>query len=364
MSNTFRDIKEQQQKAFMESPLGKLVIKALSEEAYDFEDDYDDSLDDASLDCSDAQDEQIYIEHEEDDESTLDIESLEGYPSQYLFDSNCVECGDEELDKTLDVETLDGRELSDLSDYEDHVIDKFNDNSEELVTYTENKEESTIILSDDDLKNESFLIENQENSLKTKENKHTYDSVQKNENKENELRELSEEEKQMLKDKLGWSDKQISKCTIDKNGVIHYKTDREDMEGQSTEKGVFYKRKQVVINGITIEGVFPEFNSIYTVDLPEDKYKNKNYSEICNKSLKDAIEKDPELRKKFTDEQLQDIRDGRTPRGYSWHHNETPGKMELVKTDEHDRTKKGGAAHTGGSVLWGPDSQNKKGESF
>ena len=114
MSNTFRDIKEQQQKAFMESPLGKLVIKALSEEAYDFEDDYDDSLDDASLDCSDAQDEQIYIEHEEDDESTLDIESLEGYPSQYLFDSNCVEFGDEELDKTLDVETLDGRELSDF----------------------------------------------------------------------------------------------------------------------------------------------------------------------------------------------------------------------------------------------------------
>lgn len=39
--------------------------------------------------------------------------------------------------------------------------------------------------------------------------------------------------------------------------------------------------------------------------------------------------------------------------------------MQLVKREDHDRAI-GGAAHTGGSSLWGPDSvdNSKKGESF
>ena len=178
-------------------------------------------------------------------------------------------------------------------------------------------------------------------------------------------RELTDEEKQWLRDVLGWNDNQISKCRIDENGTIHYRTDRCDLEGKTSENGVPYERKQIVINGIAIEGVFPIFDSVYTTDLPPDKFKSNTYAKDCNAKLKEAVQNNPELRSEFTDEQLNDIANNRTPTGYVWHHNETPGRMELVKRCDHDRTI-GGAAHTGGSALWGPDSTNKsdKGESF
>ena len=77
------------------------------------------------------------------------------------------------------------------------------------------------------------------------------------ENNEGKTRELTDEEKQMLRDKLGWSDEKLKKCTIDKDGIIHYRTDRCDLEGKISENGVPYERKVIEINGVKIEGVFP-----------------------------------------------------------------------------------------------------------
>ena len=179
-------------------------------------------------------------------------------------------------------------------------------------------------------------------------------------------RPLNEEEKQRLKDATGWSDEKIDRnCTIDENGVIHYKTHRSDLEGKTAENGVPYKRKTIEINGMKIEGVFPVFNSAFDTSLDEEDYKSNRYADICNKKLKEAIEKDPELRSQFTEEQLEEIENGETPTGYVWHHNEEPGKMQLVKREDHDKAI-GGAAHTGGNSLWGPDSidRNTKGETF
>lgn len=178
-------------------------------------------------------------------------------------------------------------------------------------------------------------------------------------------RELADEEKQKLKDKLGWSDDKLKKCTIDENGVIHYKTDRCDLEGKTSENGVPYERRTIEINGVKIEGVFPKFESAFDTQLNPDNYKSKAYAKECNAKLKEAIEHNPELRNKFTSEQIKDIDENRTPTGYVWHHNEEPGKMQLVKREDHDRAI-GGAAHTGGNSLWGADSvdNSKKGESF
>lgn len=181
----------------------------------------------------------------------------------------------------------------------------------------------------------------------------------------NETRELTDVEREWLKNSLGWNDNQISKCTIGENNVIHYRTDRCDLEGKTSENGVPYVRKQVEIAGIKIEGVFPKFESVYTTELPPDKLKSNTYAKECNARLKEAITNDPWLRKCFTEEQIRDIESNKTPTGYVWHHNEVPGKMELVKRSDHDRAI-GGAAHTGGSALWGPDSVSKaeKGETF
>lgn len=167
-------------------------------------------------------------------------------------------------------------------------------------------------------------------------------------------RELTEEEKQFLKDNLGWTDKQLDKCTIDEDGIIYYRTDREDMEGKTGDNGVKYERKLIDIDGVKIEGVFPVFDSAFDVQLPDELTKESNPKQFkeCNEQLKEAIKNDPELRSKFTEEQLQDIEDGVVPEGYVWHHNEEKGKMQLVKVEDHDRTQ-GGAAHTGGKALWG-----------
>lgn len=179
------------------------------------------------------------------------------------------------------------------------------------------------------------------------------DTVEKN------TRELTDEEKQYLKEKLGWTDKQIEKCTIDEDGVIHYRTDREDMEGKTGENGVRYERKTVDIHGVKVEGVFPVFYSKFDVQLPEEYEKLSNGRQFreCNRQLKEAIENNPEMEKLFTKEQLEDIKNGDTPEGYVWHHNEEVGKMQLVKIEDHDRTQ-GGAAHTGGKALWGGSYSN------
>ena len=193
----------------------------------------------------------------------------------------------------------------------------------------------------------------------------TTNEVNTQEYNEEGTRELTEDEKQALKDKLGWSDEKLKKCTIDKDGVIHYKTDRCDLEGKTSENGVPYERRRIEINGIVIEGVFPKFNSLFDTKLSSDNLKTKAYAKECNAALKEAIANDPELRSKFTPEQIKDIEEGRTPTGYVWHHNEEPGKMQLVKREDHDRAI-GGAAHTGGNSLWGADSidNGKKGENF
>lgn len=175
-----------------------------------------------------------------------------------------------------------------------------------------------------------------------------------------ETRPLTEEEIKDLQKKTGWTDEQISKCTIDEDGVIHYKCDNEHLEGKKHEgTGIEYVRRTVDVNGVTVEVVVPEFDSLLDVQLPENLLKESNPKQFkeCNSQLKDAIEKDPELRNKFTKEQIEDIMDGKTPEGYTWHHDVETGKMQLVKSEDHDRTV-GGAAHTGGKSIWGGGYNN------
>jgi hypothetical protein len=76
---------------------------------------------------------------------------------------------------------------------------------------------------------------------------------------------------------------------------------------------------------------------------------------MANEKLKGAIENDPELRDQFTEEQPEQIRNGETPDGYTWHHHQEPGKMQLVKSDIHAN-----ARHTGGYALWGKDRTNEQ----
>ena len=103
-----------------------------------------------------------------------------------------------------------------------------------------------------------------------------------------------------------------------------------------------------------IEGVFPKFKSEFDAQLPENLLldTDKHQFSECNRQLASAIENDPELRAKFTEEQIEQIYDGiddgSAPDGYVWNHNEEVGLMQLVDAETHART-----GHTGGKCIWG-----------
>ena len=157
------------------------------------------------------------------------------------------------------------------------------------------------------------------------------------------------------KQKTELSAKGVSKgilgdCTY-KDGIVQLKTVYNKFENRILPgTDVKYVRKAVDIKGTIIEGVFPEFKSEFTTFLPDNilMASDKVQFSHCIKNLQNEIKNNPGLSKKFSSRQLEQIKAGKTPGGYTWHHNEQLGKMELVKFDIHDTAK-----HTGGRAIWG-----------
>ena len=123
-------------------------------------------------------------------------------------------------------------------------------------------------------------------------------------------------------------------------GTVHEKT------------GVkFVLSKIELSDGRKLKGVFPCFDSVVDIELPKELYKadfskqQKECLEQLQKKLKNPFSK---LREKFTEDQIEDIMNGVLPEGFTWHHNEQEGLMQLVDTLIHDQT-----AHTGGMSIWG-----------
>lgn len=103
-------------------------------------------------------------------------------------------------------------------------------------------------------------------------------------------------------------------------------------------------------NGESVGGVFPIFDSSFDAQLPEnllDKTDKKQF-DCCNSQLKEAFESDSLDNSKFSDRQLEQIKNGDKPEGFTWHHHEKTGAMQLIETDVHDKT-----GHTGGKSVWG-----------
>lgn len=152
------------------------------------------------------------------------------------------------------------------------------------------------------------------------------------------------------------------------NGISGDKSEVNDMEEESKEvktrnyhlEGEEHPVTDIPYERDTLpdgrEGVFPVFPAITEVQLPEDLYQatDRQQFNACNEELKNQIQNDPELKSKFSEEQLAQIENGRTPSGYTWHHHQQDGKMQLVPTDIHDKS-----AHTGGKALWGGGQENR-----
>lgn len=133
----------------------------------------------------------------------------------------------------------------------------------------------------------------------------------------------------------------------------------EDLAGKEHPiTGVRFEKRTVTVDGEKKEVVSPVFKSEYDAQLPKDKLKASDAVQFkeCNTQLKDSVDNDPNLRGKFSEDQLEQIKNGDTPDGYTWHHDSKPGKMQLVETDVHEKT-----GHTGGRVIWGGGNENRGG---
>jgi hypothetical protein len=132
----------------------------------------------------------------------------------------------------------------------------------------------------------------------------------------------------------------------------YMETRNEDLIGQiHPETGVPFVEHEVPLpSGETVIGVFPDFDEAYATSIPDWMYQYSDSQQFhyANMQLSYVVETDAALADTFTDAQLQQIANGQTPDGYTWHHSEIPGRLELVDTDTHGQT-----AHTGGRELWG-----------
>ena len=154
------------------------------------------------------------------------------------------------------------------------------------------------------------------------------------------------------------SDENTEQRTDDaENSPIRIKCRNENLEGQEhPDTGVPFERKQVEVDGKKYEVVVPKFDSMFDAQLPEDMYKASDREQFneCNAQLKNEIATNPDLREKFDDEQLEQIENGDTPDGYTWHHDAEAGKMQLVDTETHQKT-----GHTGGRSIWGGGAESR-----
>lgn len=104
-------------------------------------------------------------------------------------------------------------------------------------------------------------------------------------------------------------------------------------------------------DGQKIVGVFPKFNSVADVQLSKDLYKANSFQQekYCLEQLQKQL-KNPfsGTKKNFSDSEVNQILDNKLPDGYTWHHNQKEGFMQLVNREVHESTR-----HTGGMSLWG-----------
>ena len=136
-------------------------------------------------------------------------------------------------------------------------------------------------------------------------------------------------------------------------GFTPIETINQKLLGKTHEvTGIEFVRSKIELSdGSKFIGVFPKFDSFADIELPKELYKadfNKQQKE-CLEQLQSKL-KNPfsNLRDKFTEDQIEDIMNGVLPDGFTWHHNEQEGLMQLVDTLIHTQTN-----HTGGMKIWG-----------
>lgn len=124
------------------------------------------------------------------------------------------------------------------------------------------------------------------------------------------------------------------------------------LDGMESENGVSFERRTAELaDGLSVEGVFPEFESKHHVELGSSANDMSLYQQFsaCREDFQDHMYDCPEKLQGITFGAMErmDSPQGYTPEGYTWQHNPETGSFDLVSQDDHS------VGHTGGNALWG-----------
>jgi DNase/tRNase domain of colicin-like bacteriocin len=142
---------------------------------------------------------------------------------------------------------------------------------------------------------------------------------------------------------------------VNRQQVKHLPSRNQKLEGSTHPvTNVPYTRVVVqLVDSSYVSIVVPQFESYFSVVLPKNlltETDTKQFS-YCNKALRDAVNRNAQLAGRFSSEQLAQIKAGKRPKGFTWHHDAPVGQMHLVQSTPHQKS-----AHTGGRSLWGGGS--------
>lgn len=95
---------------------------------------------------------------------------------------------------------------------------------------------------------------------------------------------------------------------------------------------------------------FPKFKVYYTAKLRKKYFcETREYHfYFANRELKKDIGSSVRIKAKFSRKQIKEIHQGKTPSGYTWHHHQNAGVLQLVDEEIHAKT-----SHIGGYSIWG-----------
>lgn len=142
------------------------------------------------------------------------------------------------------------------------------------------------------------------------------------------------------------------------HGVIETRNDH--LVGSNhPETGIPFEARTVELpSGQEVTGVYPVFDYGYEIIMDESLYLQTDYVHFnyANQELYSDIQEDPEIAVELglTHQDIQGLANGDTPAGYTWHHNEEPGVLQLVDQETHEQT-----GHDGGRQLWGGGTENR-----
>lgn len=134
--------------------------------------------------------------------------------------------------------------------------------------------------------------------------------------------------------------------------VIPVSTRNQALEGSVAENNVPFERKTVTLtDGLTIDGVFPDFDSNHHVELGDaanDMSLHQQFT-ACKNDFLDHMYDDPQKLQGVTlgDMERLERPQGYTPERFVWNHNPEVGSFDLVPEHQH------AVGHTGGNAFWG-----------